>query len=44
MGKACRFTCNYSNAGATIAAARDLLNLAVIEPSRGGPLVLYIYL
>jgi hypothetical protein len=33
---------DYTNASATIAAARHLLNFAVIEPSRGGALVLYI--
>jgi hypothetical protein len=33
---------NDTNASATITTARNLLNLAVIEPSRGRSLVLYI--
>jgi hypothetical protein len=33
---------NDANTSATVAAAGDLLDFAVIEPSRGGALVLYI--
>jgi hypothetical protein len=42
VSKTCRFASNNTNASATVATARNLLNFAVIEPGRGGALVLYI--
>jgi hypothetical protein len=42
VGKTGRFASDHTNASATVATARNLLNLAIVEPSRGRALVLYI--